>query len=34
MVSLFNGISSFMGYLMSKPCRRTVGILFNLYLRE
>ena len=28
-VSLFNGISIFMGYLMQKPCRRTVVVLFN-----
>ena len=35
LVSLFNGISTFMGYLMqSFPCRRTVVLLFNPYLSQ
>ena len=32
LVSVFNGIFTFVGYLTSIPCRRTAGMLFNLEL--
>ena len=31
-IALFNGISTFVDYLM--PCRRTIVVLFNQYLGE
>ena len=34
LVSLLNGISTFMGYLTSKPCRRTAVVLINPLLAE
>ena len=34
-LSLFHGISTFVGYLMPKPsCWKTVNVLFNAYLEE